>query len=560
MTIKEWLARSVSRRGDGIALRHKKDGRWQSLTYRELLARTWGVAELLARRGLKPGDRVAIFRENAPDWPEMYFGITGLGLTAVPVDAKLQEQEVAHILRDSGARLLFADARSYPLLKEIEAHLPGLQSAVLVGGRELGPQPSRRVRYEDYQESFESAAAAAAADGRAYDRHTPAADDIASFIYTSGTTGRQKGAMLTHGNFAANVEAILHAIDIREDDNFLLVLPLHHAFAFTANLLTPVAAGCEISFVESLKTVGENTREVAPSVLIGVPLLIEKMYNRIWAGLRENKAAWVLYRLGLRRPVRRGIAAKLGGRLRLIVTGGAPCDPDVLVHFAKLGFPILEGYGLTETAPVLTLNPPDAPRPGTVGRPLPGVEIRILDPNPEGVGEITARGPNVMKGYFNNPEATAAVFQDGWFLTGDLGRLDANGYVTITGRKKSLIVNREGKNIYPEEVEHAVGKSPFVRECLALGFRDPDVKVGEQVGIIVVPNQEMIDAHARRGHRTLSEAEAVELVRRDVKRVCAGIAEYKRPRRIQVRWEEFGKTSTGKVKRYLYTLRAEDLA
>lgn len=560
MTIKDLLARSVSRHGDGIALRYKQDACWQTVTYHELLMRSWRVAELLARRGLKPGDRVALFRENAPDWPEMYFGITGLGATAVPVDAKLQEQEVAHILRDSGARFLFSDARNYSLLKEVEPHVPDLQTAILVGGRELGPQPSRRIKYVDYEEASESVAEAAAGAGRAYDRHQSAVDDIASFIYTSGTTGRQKGAMLTHGNFAANVEAILTAIDIRQDDNFLLVLPLHHAFAFTANLLTPVGAGCEISFVESLKTVGENTREVSPTVLIGVPLLIEKMYNRIWNGLKENALAWTLYRLGLRKPVRHGIAKKLGGKLRLIVTGGAPCDPDVLVNFARLGFPILEGYGLTETAPVLTFNPLGHPKTGTVGKPLANVEIRIMDPNAEGVGEIAARGPNVMKGYYNNPEATAAVFRDGWFLTGDLGFIDADGYVKITGRKKNLIVNREGKNIYPEEVEYAVSKSPFVRECLVAGFRDPDVKVGEQVGVIVVPNQEAIDAHAEREKKALSESQVADLIRHDVKRVCAQIAEYKRPRRIQIRWEEFGKTSTGKVKRYLYALKTEDLA
>ncbi|MBU1910624.1 MAG: AMP-binding protein, partial [Verrucomicrobia bacterium] len=210
--------------------------------------------------------------------------------------------------------------------------------------------------------------------------------------------------------------------------------------------------------------------------------------------------------------------------------------------------------------PVLTFNPLGHPKPGTVGKPLSNVEIRIMDPNAEGVGEIAARGPNIMNGYYNNPEATKAVFRDGWFLTGDLGFLDADGYVTITGRKKNLIVNREGKNIYPEEVEYAVSKSPFVRESLVTGFRDADMKVGEQVGVIVVPNQEAIDAYAEREKKTLSESEVVDLIRNDVKRVCAKIAEYKRPRHIQIRWEEFGKTSTGKVKRYLYALKTEDLS
>ena len=559
VTIKALLAESVSRYGDSVALRFKQQGQWHTRSYHELLARAERVAELLARRGVQPGDRVGLFRENAPDWPEMYFGITGLGATAVPVDAKLREQEVAHILRDSGARCLLSDVRNYPLIREIENHLPALETVCLAGNGDIHPAPSRKIKYLAYEAETEAVAEAAASDRRAYDRRQPAESDVASFIYTSGTTGRQKGAMLTHGNFASNIRSIIRAIHIRPTDNFLLVLPLHHAFAFTTNLLTPVAAGAEISFVENLKTVGENTREVSPTILIGVPLLVEKMYKRIWTGLKENKLAYMLYLLGLRGPVRKGIAQKLGGRLRLMVTGGAPCDPQVLLRFSRLGIPLIEGYGLTETAPVLTFNPSERPKPGTVGVPLPDVEIRILDPNPEGIGEIAARGPNVMKGYFNNPDATREAFRDGWFLTGDMGFVDGDGYVTITGRKKNVIVNREGKNIYPEEVEYQVGKSAFVSESLAVGYREADEKVGEHVGIIVVPNQEALDAHQQREKKSLSEKEIQELIRADVKRVCAHIAEYKRPRRIQIRWEEFNKTSTGKVKRYLYTMEPEAL-
>ena len=560
MTLKELLAESVARRGDAVALRYKERDRWHTISYRRLQAQVWRVAEVLARLGVKPGDRVGLFRENSPEWPEIYFGIVGLGATAVAVDAKLKEQEVAHILHDSGSRFLVAGADSYALLRDIEQSLPDLHHVVLLEGHEVLPVSSRRVKYWDYDQLMAEAAPAADGPQRAYDKHPPQEDDVASFIYTSGTTGRQKGAMLTHRNFASNAEACRKAIDIHETDNFLLVLPLHHSFAFTANLILPVACGSEISFVESLKTVGENTREVSPTVLIGVPLLLEKMYNRIWTGLKENKAGYLLFSLGLRKPVLRKIAQKLGGRLRLLITGGAPCDPELLTSFSRLGLPILEGYGLTETAPVLSINPEAHPKPGTVGRPLPGVEIKILDADAEGIGEIAAQGPNVMKGYYNNPEATAAVLRDGWFLTGDLGFIDPDGYVKITGRKKSLIVNREGKNIHPEEVEHQVCRSPFIREALALGYREAGERVGEHVGVIVVPNQEAIDAHAEREKKPMSELEIHHLIRHEVKKHCAQIAEYKRPRRIQIRWEEFDKTSTGKVKRYLYAMSEENLA
>ena len=224
----------------------------------------------------------------------------------------------------------------------------------------------------------------------------------------------------------------------------------------------------------------------------------------------------------------------------------------------KLGIAILEGYGLTETAPILTLNPMDRPRPGTVGRPLSGVEIKILDPNPDGVGEIAARGPNVMPGYYRNEEATKQAFADGWFLTGDLGFIDAEGYVTITGRKKSLIVNREGKNIYPEEVEGFLTASEYIREALVLGYQVPG-ETGERLGAIVVPDQEAVDRLARRHKRPLTDAEVDDLMKKEVARMGLTMADYKHPRRIQVRHEEFEKTSTGKIKRYLYALNAADV-
>ena len=559
MTLKELLAQSVQQRGDGVALRYKQQERWHTVSYLELLARVRRVTEVLGRHNIKPGDRVAIFNENSPEWPEIYFGIVGMGATAVPVDAKLQDQEVSHILRDSGSKFLITNAKYYPLLRDIEPRVPELHTVLLIDGHEVLPVGSRRIQYLSYEELMEAVAETASSAARAYDRHNPKDDDVASLIYTSGTTGRQKGAMLTHRNFTSNVEGCQKAIGIYPTDNFLLVLPLHHSFAFTANLILPIAVGSEISFVENLKTVGENMREVSPTVLIGVPLLLEKMYNRIWNGLKENKVGYTLFKLGIRKPVIRGIAQKLGGKLRLVVTGGAPCDPELLENYARLGIPFIEGYGLTETAPVLSLNPLDRPRAGTVGKPIPGVEVVILDADSEGAGEIAAKGPNIMKGYFNNPEATQSVFKDGWFLTGDLGVIDAEGYVTITGRKKSLIVNREGKNIHPEEVEHQVCKSPYIREAIALGYREADEKVGEHVGVIVVPDQDALDALAQREKKTLSESEIGTLIRGEVKKYSAEIAEYKRPRRIQIRWEELDKTSTGKVKRYLYSMGSEDV-
>ncbi len=242
----------------------------------------------------------------------------------------------------------------------------------------------------------------------------------------------------------------------------------------------------------------------------------------------------------------------LGGQLRLVVSGGAPISPSTLETWSKLGFCIVEGYGITETAPVISVNPPNAPKVGTVGKPLVNVDVKIDNPNPEGIGEICARGENVMQGYWNNPEETAKVLVDGWYHTGDLGYFDEDGYIVISGRKKSLIVNREGKNIYPEEVELQVLKSDLVLECLALGYREAD-ETGERVGLIVVPNQEVIDEMQSLEGTSLSDEQIETKVREDIKKKLQTLSDYKRPRKIDVRFEEFEKTTTQKIKRYLYT-------
>lgn len=560
MTIKELLERSVEQQGTAVALRHKQGGEWREITYAEFLTRVRQAAELLGRAGVEPGDRVALFHENAVVWPVIYFGIVGLGATAVPIDAKLKQQEVAHILRDAEAKVLLAAARLYPTIREAQPHLPHLETVVLIGGQDVAPGgEDGETTYLDYDSELAGVQDAAASDARAYDRSNPEPDDPASFIYTSGTTGRQKGAMVSHANFCANVEACQRAFSVRDTDSFLLVLPLHHAFAFTANLLLPIASGSEISFVESLRTVGENIREISPTALIGVPLLVEKMYARIVKGLQEKKVASAMLAVGLLGPIRKAIRKKLGGNLRIIVTGGAPCDPEVLRGFERLGVPILEGYGLTETSPVLSLNPLGAPKPGTVGVALDNVEIEIDNPDMDGVGEIKARGPNIMTGYFNNPEATAATFQDGWFMTGDLGHIDAEGYITITGRKKSLIVNREGKNIYPEEVEGQVNRGEFILESLVLGYREQRQSVGERVGVIVVPDQDAVDAESAQRGQKLTDQEITELLTNEVRTLSRELSEFKRPRKVHVRMGEFEKTSTGKVKRYLYELEATEV-
>ncbi|MEN7973849.1 MAG: AMP-binding protein [Verrucomicrobiota bacterium] len=551
MTIKDCLIQAADENPDAVALKYKRDGAWETSTYAQLRERVWHVSEMLAKLGIGTGDRVAICRENSPEWFELYHGIVGIGATAVPVDVKLREQEMGHIFHDCGVAAIFCSARLAPVLAEMEGKLRDLRAIVVLDCEERHLPSCEKIDYIAYGKLWEAVSEAALSEERAFDRMGPDEDTPASFIYTSGTTGRSKGAILSHRNFMTNVESIAKAINILSTDNFMLVLPLHHSFAFTCNFLTPLYARCQVSLVENLKTIKANMADCAPTVLLAVPLLLEKMMSRIMGGIKGKRVARLMYRIGLAKMIGRKIHAGLGGSLRLIVSGGAPISPATLGAWGKLGFSIVEGYGITETAPVLTLNPPEAPRVGTVGLPVDKVEIKILDPNPEGVGEIIARGGNVMQGYYNNPSETEKVLVDGWYHTGDMGHIDEKGYIVISGRKKSLIVNREGKNIYPEEIERQVLKSDYVLECLALGYREPDEDTGERVGLIAVPNLEVFDAMEDREGKRLSDQQIEGLVREDIREKLAALTDYKRPRKIEIRFEEFEKTTTQKIKRYL---------
>jgi long-chain acyl-CoA synthetase len=309
MTIKDCLNRAVTESPEGVALRYKQHGNWQITSFSELRRRVWHVSEMLIRLGVKPGDRVAILLENSPEWFEIYYGIVGIGVIAVPVDAKLREQEVSHIFHDCEVSMVFCSARLAVLIEGIGPRLHELRDMIVLDCEGDVPAGCESLDCHAYAQLWEDASPAAEAEGRAFDRMDPTASSPASFIYTSGTTGRQKGAMLTHHNFMSNVAGIAKAIDVRDTDNFMLVLPLHHSFAFTCNLLLPLYARCEISLVENLKTIKANMADCSPTVLLTVPLLLEKMLARVMDGINARQSARLMYRLGLAKVIGRRIHA-----------------------------------------------------------------------------------------------------------------------------------------------------------------------------------------------------------------------------------------------------------
>jgi long-chain acyl-CoA synthetase len=524
---------------------------WQSLSFVEAARRQHAFAALLAGEGVKPGERVAIQSENRPEWGLAWLAILEAGAVVVPLDAQLKAQEVGEILAASGATHCIVSARQRPVVEGARsARTPNVK---LVS---LDPIPGL-ASLADAERRFP--------DARPLEvRADPG--DLAVLIFTSGTTGQPKGVMLSHSNLLHNVEAVARAFEFGPTDRLLSVLPLHHTFESTAGFLCPLRVGAGIAYARGLdsRTLREDLATSGATILLGVPLLYEKLLTALHRGVEEApppQRLVVRTLLALTRLLRRATGARVGGplfrglrersglgRIRMFVSGAAPLAPEVFWGFADLGWPVVEGYGLTETSPVVCGNQPKRPRPGAVGWPMPGVEVRIVDPDRDGNGEIAVRGPNVMLGYYGNPAATAEVVRDGWFHTGDLGRLLGDGRVRITGRLKNMIATAAGKKIYPEEIEVQIANSPYVLEVVVMGGKDARGE-REEVQAHVVPNLPELEAYARTCGAACDDAFVEATLRRDIETRCAQLASYKRVKRVVVRRQEFPKTTTGKIRR-----------
>jgi len=541
----------AARQPDRLALQIKEDAGYRRLAYGEVARQVRALASVLVRAGIRPGDRVALLSENRPEWIVAYLAATAAGGTAVPLDVQMSDGEIATVLEHAGCRTGIASGKQAPRLLALRGE--GALSPVV----DLDAEAS-----EGRLLSFRAVLqVTASAEGMPLPTVTEEA--LASILYTSGTTGIPKGVMLTHGNFLANTRSVLDFGLVTADDNLLALLPLHHAFPFTAQLFL-LYSGARLTFPASLK--GPDLiacmQETGVTILIGVPQLFSMLRKGIFDELerRPLPVRWLLRGLlrlsGALRP--RGINLgrivfapvhrKFGGRLRILASGGARLDPAIAEDFLALGFTMTEGYGLTETSPVVCFNPLDRMRPGTVGIPLPGVEVKIINPNADGVGEVAIRGPNVMRGYYENPAATAKVMQDAWFLSGDLGFLDAEGYLTITGRAKEVIVLSSGKNIYPEEVEEQYLKSPYIKEiCLVPQIAERGGAAVEGLLALVLPDLDYFRAEGM--------TNIYETVRWDMENIGHNLAPYKRPTGLVLVKEGFPRTRLGKIQRHLVAER-----
>ena len=531
-----------------VAMRWCEDKVWKAKTWEEFCVNVRETAEGYGTRfGLRPREEnAAIILSNRPEWMISYLAQAGAGVSVVPIDPKLHAEEVFYILNDAEVSVVTTDKSHLRMFLEIAPRLPKLRGIVIVDGVIFNGQ---KIGTADVV-GFKSLCIRDG--GEWYDQNIAQPGDVASIIYTSGTTGKPKGAMLTHSNFLHDIVGSPQCFGakVTERDSLFIVLPLFHAFSFTANFVLAMVVGAQMCFMQSLRTVVQDIKTLKPSVMMAVPLLAEKIFEKIEEALESSKAAKFLFAIGLRGPVMHMVKLRLGGRLRFMITGGAPCPHHVLKGFNRMHIRFLEGYGLTECSPVVSVCGPEVDAVGSIGRAIRGIHVRLGDANEAGVGELQIKGPIVMKGYYHNEPATKEAFtDDGWFKTGDLASIDKDGIISIRGRKKALIVNREGKNIYPEEVENCIAKEPSVADIIVIGYTEGGVP-GERVGAIVHPNEDWFKE--RNGGRLPPWEEMEKTTIKAVQTQCAELADYKRVRKVVVYKDPLERTSVGKVRRVKY--------
>jgi len=553
------------------AFRAKRDGAYRPVTHRAAAERVRAISHGLRELGIAPGERVAILSETRLEWALVDYACLCAHATDVPIYPTLLVKQVEYILRDSGAVAVFCSTpEQVAKVAEVRRGLP-IRHVIVFDG----PASDGVMTLADLEQR------GASVDGKYPDFRSRALevspDSLATLIYTSGTTGDPKGVMLTHDNLYSNVQACVHILPINDSDECLAMLPLSHVYERMVDY-TMWAAGVVISYAESFDKVAQNLRETRPTIVLSVPRLYEKVYAKVLEGASKSplkhaifswsKRAgdrWATFLLsGVKIPpgialahavadrlVFKKIRAATGGRIKTFISGSAPLSADVGLFFFAAGLPILEGYGLTETSPVLTLNPPQKPKLGTVGAPIPGVTLKIAAD-----GEILARGPNIMQGYYNLPKETAeALDADGWFHTGDIGELDADGYLKITDRKKDMIKTAGGKWVAPQPIENAVKANKYVANVVLLGDKRKFPL------LLVVPNFDQLEAWAK--YRRIAFKSRIELinlpdVKAKMERECIGmlrdLPKYEMPKKVALLEHDFtiesGElTPTLKVKR-----------
>ena len=572
MTLISMFEQSVEEHGSKPALAHKpKGGTYQDISYTEFGASVEAFSKGLSTLGIQKGDRVAILSENRPEWAISDFGILKAGAVNVPMFSTLTAAQVGYIIKDSGSKVICVSTKNQlEKVVAIREEVPSLEQIIIYD--ELEEEAP-----DDVTEFFKVCHRGKQAD-TSLDVGTDE-DEIATIIYTSGTTGNPKGVMLTHANFLSNYNAAKSLVDVGDTDVLLSFLPLSHVFERLGGHYVPLFSGAKVAYAESTFTVAQNMQEVSPTVMLSVPRLYETMHDRVLravesgSSLKQKIFHWgVSVGSAVSSKIQQGenpsvilkmkqsIADKLvfaklkaatGGQLRFFISGGAALPQSIAEFFHAAGILILEGYGLTETSPVISLNYPEKWKFGTVGVPVPGIEVQIAED-----GEILTRGPHVMKGYYNNESATAEVIDaDGWFHTGDIGIIDDDGFIKITDRKKNIIVLSNGKNVAPQPIESQLVQSQFIDQIMLVGNER------KNIAALIVPNFDALktwttdnDVDTSDIPELLKTRGVQQLIQKEIRERMTDFADFEQVRRFALLEKEFSQeedemTPTLKLKR-----------
>ncbi len=522
-----------------------KEIKYKNITYRQLNEHVDSLGTKFLQMGLKD-KRIAIIGKNRYEWVVTYLAtINGTGIV-VPLDKGLPEQEIESSLERSQANVIVFEEQYSEMMEHIkENNKTNVTEYICMDKQEKYP-----YLYDLIKEGKELLD-----QGNREFLDTPiSSEKMCILLFTSGTTSKSKAVMLSHKNIASNIYSMTKSEDIRSTDTNIAFLPFHHTFGSTGILMF-LSRGATNVFCDGLRHIQKNLVEYQVSTFVCVPLLIESIYKKIWQEIEKTgqtkkvkfgmKLSKFLLKFGIdiRAKLFKQIIDKLGGKIRSVISGASGLDPKVAEGFRAFGISVVQGYGLTETSPVLAAESAEAYKAGSTGLPMPDVEIKIDNPNESGIGEIIAKGPNVMLGYYENEEETNKVLKDGWFYTGDLGYIDNEGFLFITGRQKNVIVLKNGKNIYPEEIETLINNLPYVEESMVYGKEKDDDLIAS---VKIVYNKDYMNSH----YPEKSEEEIKNIIWEDIKKINKTMPNYKHIKNLIITDEEMIKTTTAKIKRF----------
>ncbi|WP_281522705.1 AMP-dependent synthetase/ligase [Mogibacterium timidum] len=558
-TIKEMIDASVEAFPDRVAYMYKDEHKepFKTMTYAEFKAEQNAIGAALIERGFK-GSKIAVIGENSHRWALSYYSVVcGVGVI-VPIDRNLEPGEITNLLERADVEAIFASPKLAPTVVPLLDKLPLVKQVIIMAA------PNDEVdelitdnRLITMSQLVAEGKELVAEGKQGYIDAQINADDLSTILFTSGTTGLAKGVMLSHRNLSQNVFNMSKYVHIPEAGRVLDVLPMHHVYEMTCTVMTSFYQGATVVICEGLKYIQKNFVEAECNIMLGVPLIFENIYRKIWTNAEKSgstdklrRAIGMSMKLDLRnnravtKRLFKAVHGIFGESLHLLIAGGAAIDPNVIAEFEAMGLPMMQGYGMTENSPIIAVNQDRYGKAASVGKPMPGTEVRIIDKDSSGIGEVICKGPSVMMGYYKDAENTAKTIKDGWLYTGDYGYFDEDGFLYITGRKKNVIVTKGGKNIFPEEVEYYLLLSDYICEVIVYG-KPEEVKDDLICTAIMYPDYKALEEAGAE-----NDEDKYKLLKEAVEEANSKMPPYKRVKRIEIREDDFIKTTTLKIKRF----------